>query len=44
MFGAAIFFLQRAFFQIGLFHWILSALGGFLTIYLQLYLYQQALK
>jgi hypothetical protein len=44
MFGAALYFLQQAFFQIGLFHWILSALGGFLTIYLQLYLYQRALK
>jgi hypothetical protein len=44
MFGAAIFFLQRAFFQIGLFHWILSGLSGFVTIYLQLYLYRRALK
>lgn len=44
MFGAAIYFLQRAFFQIGLFHWLLSAVSGVLTIYLQLYLYQRALK
>ena len=44
MFGAALFFLQRAFLPINPFHWILSALGGFLTIYLQLYLYQRALK
>jgi hypothetical protein len=44
MLGAALFFLQQAFFQIGLFHWILSALGGILTIYLQLYLYKRALK
>jgi hypothetical protein len=44
MFGAAIFFLQRAFFQIGLFHWILAALSGVVTIYLQLYLYQRALQ
>jgi hypothetical protein len=44
MFGAAMFFLQRAFFQIGLFHWTVSALSGLLTIYLQLYLYQRALK
>jgi hypothetical protein len=44
MFGAAIFFLQRAFFQIGIFHWIVSALIGILTIYLQLYLYWRALK
>lgn len=44
MFGAAIFFLQQAFFQIGPLHWIISALSGILTIYLQLYLYQRALK
>jgi hypothetical protein len=44
MFGAAIFFLQRAFFQIGLLHWIISALSGLLTLYLQLSLYQRALK
>jgi amino acid permease len=44
MFGAAMFFFQRAFFQIGLFHWILSALSGALIIYLQLYLYQRALR
>jgi hypothetical protein len=44
MFGAAIFFLQRAFWQIGWLHWILAALSGILTIYLQLYLYQRALK
>lgn len=44
MLGAAVFFLQRAFFQVGLLHWILSALSGTVTIYLQLYLYQRALK
>lgn len=44
VFGAALYFLQQAFFQIFLFHWILAALGGFLTIYLQLFLYQRALK
>ena len=44
MFGAALYFLQQAFFQIFLFHWVLAALGGFLTVYLQLYLYQRALK
>jgi drug/metabolite transporter (DMT)-like permease len=44
MFGAATFFFQRAFFQIGVFNWILSALSGVLIIYLQLYLYQRALK
>ena len=44
MFGAAIFFLQQAFFQITLLNWIIAALSGVLTIYLQLYLYQRALK
>ena len=44
MFGAAIFFLQQAFFHITLLHWIIAALSGVLTIYLQLYLYQRALK
>lgn len=44
MFGAAMFFLQRAFVQIGLFHWILSAISGVLTIYLQLYIYQRTLR
>ena len=44
MFGAALYFLEQAFFQILLFHWILAALGGILIIYLQLYLYQRALK
>jgi drug/metabolite transporter (DMT)-like permease len=44
MFGAAIFFLQQAFFQITLLHWMIAALSGVFTIYLQLYLYQRALK
>ena len=44
MLGAAIYFFQRAFFQIGLLHWILSGVIGILTIYLQLYLYWRALK
>jgi hypothetical protein len=44
MFGAAIFFLQQAFFQITLLHWIIAGLSGVFTIYLQLYLYQRALK
>jgi len=44
MFGAAIFFLQRAFLPIGLLQWIISALSGVATIYLQLYLYQRALR
>jgi hypothetical protein len=44
MFGAAAFFLQRAFLPIGFFHWILSAVIGGVTIYLQLSLYQKALR
>ena len=44
MFGAAIFFLQRAFFQISLLHWLLSALIGITTMSLQLQLYKRALK
>jgi len=44
MFGAATFFLQQAFFSIGLFHWIIAVLMGALTIYLQLLIYKRTLK
>jgi hypothetical protein len=44
MFGAAIFFLQQAFFMIELLHWIISILVGFITFYLQLFLYARTLK
>jgi hypothetical protein len=44
MFGAAVFFLQRAFLSIGFLHWILSAVIGGVTVYLQLILYQRALR
>ncbi|HUF00568.1 MAG TPA: hypothetical protein VMN99_15030 [Anaerolineales bacterium] len=44
MFGAAAFFLQRAFLLAGLLPWIISALTGVMTIYLQLHLYRRALK
>jgi hypothetical protein len=44
MFGAAVFFLQRAVFPIGLFQWILSAVIGVTTIFVQLQIYQRALK
>jgi hypothetical protein len=45
MFGAAIFFLLRAFFfSNNVFHWILSALIGAATISLQLVSYRRALK
>ena len=44
MFGAAIFFLQQAFFAISLISWIISILSGALTIYTQLLIYKRALK
>jgi hypothetical protein len=44
MFGAAIFFFQQAFFMIELLHWIISILLGFITFYLQLFLYARTLK
>jgi len=44
MFGAAIFFLQQAFFAISLISWIISILSGALTIYTQLIIYKRALK
>jgi hypothetical protein len=44
MFGAAVFFLQRAFFSISVLHWIVAGLIGVATIYFQLFLYQRALK
>ena len=44
MFGAAIFFLQQAFFTISLISWIISILSGTLTIYTQLIIYKRALK
>jgi len=44
MFSAAVLFLQRAFLPISVLHWILSGLIGVVTIYLQLILYQRALR
>lgn len=44
MFGAAIFFLQQAFFTISFISWIISILSGALTIYTQLIIYKRALK
>jgi hypothetical protein len=44
MFGAAMFFLQQAFFSINVFHWILSAVIGAGAIYVQLFLYRRALR
>jgi hypothetical protein len=44
MFGAASFFVQRAFFSINILNWVLAGLIGIATIYFQLFLYQRALK
>jgi hypothetical protein len=44
MFGAASFFLQRAFFSINVLNWVLAGLIGIATIYFQLFLYERALK
>jgi len=44
MFGAAMFFLQRAFFSINVFHWILAAVIGTGAISVQLFLYRRALR
>jgi hypothetical protein len=43
-FGAAIFFLQQAFFRINLLNWIISAISGLSIIYLQLSIYKRSLK
>jgi hypothetical protein len=44
-FGAAIFFLQQAFFiRIGLLNWIISAISGLSILYLQLSIYKRSLK
>jgi len=44
MFGAGIFFLQQAFFQITLLHWTISIVVGALTVLVQLQIYKRALK
>lgn len=44
MFGAAVYFLQQAFFKIGLIHWVLVIALGILAIYLQLLLYKRTIK
>ena len=43
-FGAAVLFLQQAFFFISLIHWIVAILFGLLAIYIQLAIYRQVLK
>ena len=44
MFAAATFFLQQAFFAMGILDWIIASTVGFLTIYTQLIVYKRALK
>lgn len=44
MFGAAIFFLQQAFYSINLIQWIISSVSGLFAIYIQLFIYKQILK
>jgi hypothetical protein len=44
MFGAAAFFLQRAFFSDNVLQWLLAGVIGVVTIYYQLSLYERALK
>jgi hypothetical protein len=44
MSGAAVYFLQRAFLQIGFWHFLLSALGIVAALFVQLFIYQRALK
>lgn len=43
MFGAAIFFLQQAFFTISWITWMISALFGLFAVYLQLIIYKNIL-
>lgn len=44
MCGAAAFFLQRAFVPVGVLHYILSALTVIATFFVQLFIYQRALR
>jgi len=44
MFGAAVYFLQRAFLQMGFLHFFISALVAVATIFVQLFIYQRALR
>jgi len=44
MFGAAAYFLQRAFLQMGFLHFFISALVAVATIFVQLFIYQRALR
>lgn len=44
MFGAAVYFLQRAFLQIGFLHFLFSALVAVAALFVQLFIYQRALR
>jgi hypothetical protein len=44
MFGAAVFFLQRAILPIGPAQWIITTVVGVSTIFAQLFIYQRSLK
>ena len=44
MFGAAVFFLQQAFFSITWINWIVSALSGLFSVYIQLIIYRRILN
>jgi len=44
IFGAAVFFLQQAFYSISLTNWVISAVFGVLAIYLQLAIYKRTVK
>ena len=44
MFGAAAFFLQQAFFSISMIQWTVAGVSGLFALYIQLFLYQQALR
>jgi hypothetical protein len=44
MFGAGIFFLQQAFFEVNTLHWVISIITGALTVLLQLQIYKRSLR
>ena len=44
MFGAAVYFLQRAFLQISFLNFLLSALVAIAALFVQLFIYQRALR
>ncbi|MCI0555896.1 MAG: hypothetical protein L0287_33555 [Anaerolineae bacterium] len=44
MFGAAMFFLQQAFYSITWVNWVFSGLSGLFTIYIQLVIYRRVLN